>query len=205
MAALLGYGEPLILKVFNNTLPSRLYWVLFPIENLRRAVETANRILTKEKIDRKLAGQSTATPFMSMQEGSSNNKRTISFDTQDMLDNKIDKLTFIMSKLSSQDSNPNRPFKPKIYPGKERGQGRNNYYERCRQWDRFRSGSSDIYQRSNYRDRLHYGQNYIERFQYGQNYRGGNIRRGNYRAAQNYKGQTFRREYRGNYRNSINK
>ena len=34
VAMLLGYGEPQILEVFKNTLPNRLYWVLFPIEKL---------------------------------------------------------------------------------------------------------------------------------------------------------------------------
>ena len=46
---LLGYEEPQILEVFKNTLPTKLYWLLFPIENLRQAVETAKRILIKEK------------------------------------------------------------------------------------------------------------------------------------------------------------
>ena len=50
VATLLGYGEPHILEVFKNTLPIKLYWILFPIEDLRQAVETAKRILTKEKI-----------------------------------------------------------------------------------------------------------------------------------------------------------
>ena len=49
VAMLLGYGEPQILEVFKNTLPTKLYWVLFPIEDLRQAVETAKRILTKRK------------------------------------------------------------------------------------------------------------------------------------------------------------
>ena len=35
VAALLGYGEPQILEVFKNTLPIKLYWILFPIEDLR--------------------------------------------------------------------------------------------------------------------------------------------------------------------------
>ena len=52
VATLLGYGEPQILEVFKNILPTKLYWVLFPIEDLRQAVETAKRILTKQKIDR---------------------------------------------------------------------------------------------------------------------------------------------------------
>ena len=52
VATLLGYGEPQILEVFKNTLPTKLYWILFPIENLRQAVDTGKRILTKEKLDK---------------------------------------------------------------------------------------------------------------------------------------------------------
>ena len=54
VAALLGYGKPQILEVFKSTLPTKLYWTLFPIEDLRQAVETVKRILTKEKLDRQL-------------------------------------------------------------------------------------------------------------------------------------------------------
>ena len=52
--ALLGYTEPQIIDVFKNKLHTQLYWILFPIENLRQAVETAKRILTKENSDRQL-------------------------------------------------------------------------------------------------------------------------------------------------------
>ena len=38
---LLGYGEPHVLEVFKNTVPNILYWVLFSIDNLLEAVETA--------------------------------------------------------------------------------------------------------------------------------------------------------------------
>ena len=31
VARLLGYGEPQVLEVFNNTVPNRLYWVLFSL------------------------------------------------------------------------------------------------------------------------------------------------------------------------------
>ena len=41
VASLLNYGEPEILELFKNTLPSKLYWILFPIKNLREAVDTA--------------------------------------------------------------------------------------------------------------------------------------------------------------------
>ena len=75
----------------------RLYWVLFPIEDLRFVVETAKRILTREKIDRQLAGQSSSTPFMNIRDRY-NSKKVVTFDTQDQLDDKIDKLTSMMSK-----------------------------------------------------------------------------------------------------------
>ena len=40
-----------------------------PIENLRQAVETAKRILIKNKLDRQLPGQSTGTPsFLTIKE-----------------------------------------------------------------------------------------------------------------------------------------
>ena len=39
--ARLGYGELQVLEVFKNTVPNGLYWILFPIDNLREAVETA--------------------------------------------------------------------------------------------------------------------------------------------------------------------
>ena len=66
VANLLGYGEPHILEVFKNILPTKLYWVLFPIENLRQAVDTAKRILTKEKLDKQLMGQTSTSPFLSI-------------------------------------------------------------------------------------------------------------------------------------------
>ena len=80
VATLLGYGEPQILEVFKNTLPTKLYWILFPIEDLRQAVETAKRILTKEKLDKQLTGQTSTSPFMSIRKGAN---RKVSFDTRD--------------------------------------------------------------------------------------------------------------------------
>ena len=52
VATLIGYGEPQVLEVFKNILPTKLYWILFPIEDLRQAVGMAKRILTKEKLDK---------------------------------------------------------------------------------------------------------------------------------------------------------
>ena len=46
VATLLGYGEPQILEVFKNTLPTKLYWILFPY----RRSQTSSRD-GKENID----------------------------------------------------------------------------------------------------------------------------------------------------------
>ena len=119
VATLLGYGEPQILEVFKNTLPTKLYWILFPIENLRQAVDTAKRILTKEKLDTQLTGQTSTSPFMSLKDGT---ERRVSFNTRDELGDKIDKLTVVMSRLAAKDTHEKRPFKPQIY--KSRSQHR---------------------------------------------------------------------------------
>ena len=69
VAVLLGYGEPQILEVFKNTLPTQLCWIIFPIENLRQAVETAKRILMKEKIEKQVSRQSSSTSLLSIKDG----------------------------------------------------------------------------------------------------------------------------------------
>ena len=95
VSTLLGYEEPQILEVFKNTLPTKLYWILFPIEDLRQAVEMAKRILTKEKLDKQLTGQSSTSLFMNIRDGT---ERKVSFNTRDKLGDKIDKLTVVMSR-----------------------------------------------------------------------------------------------------------
>ena len=80
VVALLGYVEPQVLEVFKNILPMRLYLLLFPIDDLRLEVETPKRTLTKEKIDRQLACQSSLTLFMDIRDGY-NSKKVLTFDT----------------------------------------------------------------------------------------------------------------------------
>ena len=41
VAALLDYGDLQILELFKNTLPSRLYYLLYHIDNLNVMIETA--------------------------------------------------------------------------------------------------------------------------------------------------------------------
>ena len=63
VVAMLNYGEMQILENFKNILPYRLYSSLINVNNLRDAIDLAKRVLTKEKLDRQLTGQSS-TPFM---------------------------------------------------------------------------------------------------------------------------------------------
>ena len=141
----LGYGEPQILEVFKNTLLTKLYWVLFPIEVLRQVIETANRILTKGKRDRQLAGQSSSTPFMSIKE--SNNSKYVTFEKQDGLEDKIDGITVMMSNLAAKYDGTNEQFKLQIYQSKRRGQIRNCYkkhnFDQRNYQNRYRSNSGD--------------------------------------------------------------
>ena len=105
--------------MFKNTLPTKIYWILFPIEDLRQAVDAAKRILTKEKLDKQLTGQTSTSLFMSIRDGT---ERKVSFNTRDELGDKIDKLTVVMSRLAAKDSHEERAFKPQIY--KSTGQNR---------------------------------------------------------------------------------
>ena len=66
---------------------------------MRLAVETAKGILTKEKIDKQLAGQTSSTPFMSVRDGLS---KRVTFNTTDDLEQKIDRLTVMMGKLVTE-------------------------------------------------------------------------------------------------------
>ena len=125
VVACLGYGEPQILEVFKNTLPTKLYWILFPIEDLRQAVEIAKWILTKEKLDRQLTRQSSSTPFMSVRDG---HQRRLSFDMKEELGNKIDKLVVMIGKLATRDSRTNKQFKPRKHQSIGRGQNQNYNY-----------------------------------------------------------------------------
>ena len=96
--------EPQILEAFKNSVPNRLYWVLFPIDDLRFAVETAKRILAKEKIDRQLPGQSgRMMPFLKVSGNhNSTSKKAVLFNTQDGSDDKIDNLTSMMSMFTTK-------------------------------------------------------------------------------------------------------
>ena len=50
VVALLGCSKPHVLDIFKNTPTLRLHLVLFPVEKLRQAVETAKEISPRRKL-----------------------------------------------------------------------------------------------------------------------------------------------------------
>ena len=93
---LLNYWEPQILELFKNTLPNKLYWILFPINNLQEAVDAAKRVLLKEKFDKQLSGQTAnSTSFMKMEETVHPSKKIL-INPQDSIEERLENLTSMM-------------------------------------------------------------------------------------------------------------
>ena len=151
VAALLDYGEPQILELFKNTLPSRLYYMLYQIEDLRVAVETAKRLLTKER-------QSSASPFMHINQSSSKGKdkmeKKVSLGAVEAVERTTDsigRLTSLKDKMDTKLDRREDQYRPRVYQGRSRGCG----YRQSNYGSRNRSYSRDWYQ-NNYRGRRKY-------------------------------------------------
>ena len=95
-----------ILENFKNTLLYRLYSTLINVNNLRDAIDLTKRVLTKEKLDRQLTGQSS-TPFMKASSYDSHmpqnhHKKGVTFDAMETLERNsdcIDQLTSLVSDM----------------------------------------------------------------------------------------------------------
>ena len=163
-----------------------MYWILFQIEDLRQAVDIAKRILTKEKFDKQLTGQTSTSPFMGIREGTD---KRVSFDTRDELGDKIDKLTIVMSKLVATVNHERRSFKPQIYKsrGKNRPYGQERYQPRPN--DRNRGYGTDSNTRQNYQGSRQSSREGYRNERYGNN---NNIDRNRLRE------RTFVGNYKGN-------
>ena len=129
VVAMLNYGEMQILENFKNTLPYRLYSTLINVNNLRDAIDLAKRVLTKEKLDRQLTGQSS-TPFMRATSNDNSlpqnhHKKGVTFDAMETLERNsdcIDRLTSLVSDMKMTMDRKQSPYKPKIYQGRSQNQ-----------------------------------------------------------------------------------
>ena len=100
--------------------------MVYHINNLREAVETAKHMLTKEQIDKQKSGQSSASPFMKVNhQNSKKNGKSVSFsmiETIQKQGDSIDKLTSLMNKQTSKlDRKENTAqYKPRIQQGRKK-------------------------------------------------------------------------------------
>ena len=135
VASLLNYGEPEILELFKNTLPSKLYWILFPINNLREAIETAKRVMNKEKLDKQLTGQaSSISPFMKLGDDTSSAQQKMQNPQE------IEAISSRVYNMSLQQDKTGKPFKPRVY--QRRGRGQRQSYDRDRSRNNNRQGQN---------------------------------------------------------------
>ena len=149
VTAMLNYGEMQILENFKNTLPYRLYLTLINVNNLRDTIDLAKRVLTKEKLDRQLTGQSS-TPFMKATNSSDSHspqnhqKKGVTFDAMETLERNsdcIDRLMSLVSDLKMTMDRKQPQYKPKIYQGRSQNQntGQQNVTPRNRDFSRGRN------------------------------------------------------------------
>ena len=127
---------------------------MFPINNLREAVDTAKRVLNKEKLDKQLMGQaSNISPFMKLRDTTHSGQK-VAIKPQD-----LETMTLMMYSMSLQQDKAKKPFKPQVYQRRGRGQRQN--YNRDRPRNNDRQGQSCVQNRH----RNNYGRNgYMQNF-----------------------------------------
>ena len=97
-------------------------WRSFHYDENRETIDAyIKRLLTKEKIDRQLSGQTgTTTPFMKEGDVYHSNNKTVSFNTDDLIREQLDSLNSMVYNISIQKEGNNRPFKPQIHQKRNR-------------------------------------------------------------------------------------
>ena len=169
VAAMLNYGEMQILEIFKTPFCTD-YSTLINVNNLRDAIDLTKRVLTKEKLDRQLTGQSSI-PFKKKMTSNDNHfpqnhhKKGVTFNAMETLErnsNCIDTLTSLVSDMKMTMDRKQSPYKPKIYQGRSRNQNvsRQNFTPRNRSFSRGRNQGGN---RANCNNRNNYRPNYRNR------------------------------------------
>ena len=140
--------------------------MVYHINNWREAVETAKCMLTKEQIDKQKSGQSSASPFMKVNQQNPKKNKSVSFSMMETIQKQgdsIDKLTSMMNELRSKldRKDHSAQYKPRIHQGRNQGcrQRQNRYVSRDRSYGRERGPYNSGRNRKNYQN----GNNYNNR------------------------------------------
>ena len=101
--------------------------MLYQTDDLRVVVETAKRLLTKEQMDKK-AGQSSASPFMQVNQSSYKGKdkmeKKVSFSVVEAMErttDSIERLASLMDKMDTKLHRREDQYRPRVYQGRSRG------------------------------------------------------------------------------------
>ena len=69
-------------------MPNRIYYMVFNMNNSRGAIETAKCVMTKEQINGKKTGQSSASPFIKVNQQNPKRK-SVSFNMIQTIQNRV--------------------------------------------------------------------------------------------------------------------
>ena len=123
--------------------------MLYQIDDLRTAIETTKRVLTKEKLDKQRTGQSSASPFMkASQESKKKFDKGVSFSALKTIERNsesIDILTSLVNKLDMKLDRRETQYRPRMYQVRNRGcrHRQDSYISRDRSYSRDHSQYSN--------------------------------------------------------------
>ena len=132
---------------------------LINVNNLRDAIDLSKRVLTKEKLERQLTGQSSTPFIMAMSNNNhspqNHHKKGVTFNAIETLERNsdcIERLTSLVSDMKLTIDRKQLPYKPKVYQGRSQNQnsGQQNFIPRNRSHSRGRNQGGN---RGNYNKR----------------------------------------------------
>ena len=97
--------------------------MLYQINDLRVAVETAKRLLIKEQINKK-AGQSITSPFMLASQNKDKTEKKVSFNMVEAMErtsDSIERLTTLMDRMDTRLDRIEDQYRPRVYQGRNQG------------------------------------------------------------------------------------
>ena len=97
--------------------------MLYQINDLRVAVETAKRLMIKEQMDKKV-GQSIASPFMQVSQNKDKTEKRVSFNTIEAIErtsDSIERLASLMDRMDTKLDRREDQYRPRVYQGRNQG------------------------------------------------------------------------------------